>query len=194
MVKIHQWYDYKKKCAPYYIWGHGVFHNGEEKIAMATDGHAILISKPDYKEEYAGKVVDFNEQELNLSIPYPDYHRVVYQNKFPVDIDRERIKRLLKETKGAHDYLNRFAIKVVMYGPLSNPICLDPYLCKLLLTLPKEGKFYFRCANTSSSCERTLLEYISDDGNYKAYFTPNNHFELDEGGDFLVSYIYNPNL
>lgn len=50
-LKIYDWCC-KEEWRPNIM---GVYHDAENKVAVATDTHVLLVSKPDYNEANAGR-------------------------------------------------------------------------------------------------------------------------------------------
>lgn len=160
-VKIYDWTNPKE----YHACGRGVYHDAAKGVAVATETHVLLVSKPDYNANLAGKCIDKKGDVIDI----PQY--VLYESVIPqkdlveCEVNRERIAELLSEMR-AEKKINKdtdyFAFNI---SDKANPIYIRPAFCKLLLTLPAEGKFYFSDPN------RPLL-YKSDNGDYTAVIMP----------------------
>lgn len=163
-LKIYDWADVKGKQFRRNI--QGVFHDSEAEAAVATDLHAILVSKPDYVAENAGEVILKNGDKIEFDPgfqKFPAWRRVFYENRREFKVDREKVARMLTQER-ADKKLGKiyFAFNV---GTSTDPKYLCSANCKLLLTLPEDGKFYVSAGENS---EVLALQYESEDGNYKA--------------------------
>ena len=160
-VKIYDWTNPKER----YAYCGGAYHDSDNGVAVATDTHVLIVSKPDYNESLAGKCIDKKGDEVDI-VRYPAYERVIPANGLVErEINRERIAELLSEMraeKKVDKSVDYFAFNI---GDKDNPFSVAPKFCKLLLTLPAEGKFYF------SEPHRPLL-YKSDNGDYTAIIMP----------------------
>lgn len=65
----------------------GVYHDGENKVAVASDGKIMIISKNDYKEEHSGKIMDKYDKEIT------DCRFPKYRSAFPL-MDNARTMRI----------------------------------------------------------------------------------------------------
>lgn len=165
--KIYDWCDAKSV----YRYAKGVYHDSEAESAVATDTHALIISKNDYDPEHSGKCIDKKGDEVKSyhgdPLTYPNWRRVFYDNRREFKVDREKIAKMLTQER-ADKKLGKiyFAFNV---GTPEDTKYLSSANCKLLLTLPEDGKFYVSAGEFS---EKLALQYESTDGNYKALFMP----------------------
>ena len=58
-----------------------VFHDEERKVAVGTDAHVMYANPSEYDEKNAGKVVDKYGKEAEEHIKYPNWSKVVPQDK-----------------------------------------------------------------------------------------------------------------
>ena len=158
-VKIYDWVE-KEKLRPQLM---GVFHDADDQVAVATNTHVLIVSKVDYNEGYAGRIIDQKGDECEGR--YVNY-KCVFPKKegAELNVNREHIAEMLSEMRAERRVdksVDYFAFNI---GDKENPFYITPKNCKLLLTLPA-GKFYM------SSPTHYLL-YKSDDGNYTALISP----------------------
>lgn len=142
----------------------GVFHDAENKVAVATDTHVLLVSKPDYNEAHAGKIIDKNGDEIGLK--FVSYQRVFPKQLVDFAVDRDKIAEMLTKIKAERKIDKKVQYKALNVGTQEEPIYMSPSVCKLLLTLP-EGKFYKHATHITAP-----LTFESADGNYKALLMP----------------------
>lgn len=165
-VKIYDWVYEKGAIYPNM---QGVYHDPEEKMAVATDTKVLLASKVDFEEEHAGKTVDKKGDYVKGS--FPQWKRVFWKDLTPYKVNRDKIAEMLTKMR-----CERKIDKTVVYlafnigAETENPFYLTPEICKLLITLP-EGTFYI-INTTSGNPYESPLHYESADGNYKALMMP----------------------
>jgi len=58
-----------------------VFHDAEHKSAVGTDAHVMYANPAEYDEKYAGKVIDKYGKEAEEHIKYPNWSKVIPQDK-----------------------------------------------------------------------------------------------------------------
>lgn len=158
-VKIYDWVG-KDVYRPNLT---GVFHDADNKVAAATDTHVLLVSKVDYNEEYAGRIIDKKGDDCKGR--FPNYKCVIPKTEGKeIAVNREHIAELLSEMRAERKISKSVEYVAFNIGDKENPCYVAPKSCKLLLTLP-DGKFYFLDPS------RPLL-YKSDDGDYTALVMP----------------------
>lgn len=170
-VKIYDWVD-KEKYRPNLM---GVFHDAENKVAVATDTHALIVSKRDYVECEESHIVDKNGDEIQGR--YPDYKRVMPDTDeyLLYDVDRDKIKRILTEYRAERKLDKSIEYLAINIGSTDKPLYLAPENCKLLLQLP-DGDFFVSANDYNSRA----IAYESEDGNYRAIFMPKFYPERNE--------------
>lgn len=142
----------------------GVFHDAENKVAVATDTHVMIVSKADYIEDYAGRIIDKKGDDCKGR--FPDYKRVIPKSEGKeIAVNREHIASMLSEMRAERKIDKSIEYLAFNVGDKDTPCYIKPANCKLLLTLP-EGKFFY-----PGDPSRPLL-YKSDDGNYTALMMP----------------------
>ena len=171
-VKIYDWVG-KENYRPNLM---GVYHDAENKVAVATDTHALIVSKSDYVECEESHIVAKNGDEIRGR--YVDYKRVMPDTDecLLYDVDRDKIKRILTEYKAERKLDKSVEYLAINVGATDKPLYLTPGSCKLLLQLP-EGDFYV-CAGDDYVSRP--LSYESVDENYKAVFMPTYYPERNE--------------
>ena len=171
-VKIYDWVG-KDYCASQMC---GVYHDAENKVAVASDTHALITSKSDYVECEESHIVAKNGDEIRGR--YVDYKRVMPDTDecLLYDVDRDKIKRILTEYKAERKLDKSVEYLAINVGATDKPLYLTPGSCKLLLQLP-EGDFYV-CAGDDYVSRP--LSYESVDENYKAVFMPKYYPERNE--------------
>lgn len=162
-VKIYDWTG-KEQYRPNLM---GVFHDSENKVAVATDTHALIVSKSDYVECEESHIVAKNGDEIQGR--YPDYKRVMPDTDecLLYDVDRDKIKRILTKYKAERKLDKSVEYLAINVGSPDKPFYLTPENCKLLLQLP-DGDFFVN----ASGYNARPLSYESADENYKAIFMP----------------------
>ena len=171
-VKIYDWVG-KENYRPNLM---GVYHDAENKVAVASDTHALITSKSDYVECEESHIVAKNGDEIRGR--YVDYNRVMPDTDecLLYDVDRDKIKRILTEYKAERKLDKSVEYLAINVGSPDKPLYLTPESCKLLLQLP-EGDFYV-CAGDDYVSRP--LSYESVDENYKAVFMPMYYPERNE--------------
>ena len=171
-VKIYDWVG-KENYRPNLM---GVYHDAENKVAVASDTHAIIVSKSDYVECEESHIVAKNGDEIRGR--YVDYKRVMPDTDecLLYDVDRDKIKRILTEYKAERKIDKSVEYLAINVGSPDKPLYLTPGNCKLLLQLP-EGDFYV-CAGDDYVSRP--LSYESVEENYKAVFMPTYYPERNE--------------
>lgn len=158
-VKVYDWIDPKEP----YAYCNGVYHDADNGVAVATDTHVLLVSKPDYNANLAGKCIDKKGDAIKAR--YPDYMCVIPKNGLTErEVNLTRIAELLSEYRAEKKINKTIDYLAFNIGDKDNPFYVSPKFCKLLITLPA-GKFYF------SEPLRPLL-YKSDNGDYTAIVMP----------------------
>lgn len=157
----------------------GVYHDTENKVAVASDARVLIVSKTDYVECEESHIVAKNGDEI-LGL-YPDYRRVMPDTDdcLIFDVDTEKVRQLLIQYRAERKIDKSVEYAAINVGTKEKPMYLTPDNCKLLLQLP-EGDF-FVCADDYMS--RTL-SYESSDGNYKAIFMP-KYYPDNQGEDVM---------
>lgn len=170
-VKIYDWVS-KDNIRPVL---RGVFHDSENKVAVATDTHALIVSKSDYVECEESHIVAKNGDEIQDR--YPDYKRVMpdIDECLLFDIDRDKIKRILTEYSAERKLDKGVEYLAINVGSTDKPFYMSPDNCKLLLQLP-DGDFFVKDENYT----RYPIAYESEDGDYKAIFIPKHYPERNE--------------
>lgn len=170
-VKIYDWVS-KEQYRPNLM---GVYHDAENKVAVATDTHAVIVSKRDYIECEESHIVDKNGDEIKGR--YPDYKRVIPDTDeyLLYDVDREKVKRILTEYRAERKLDKSVEYLAINIGSTDKPFYLSPDNCKLLLQLP-EGDFFVSANDYNSRA----IAYESEDGDYKAVFMPKYYPECNE--------------
>ena len=171
-VKIYDWVG-KENYRPNLM---GVYHDAENKVAVASDTHALITSKSDYVECEESHIVAKNGDKIRGR--YVDYKRVMPDTDecLLYDVDRDKIKRILTEYKAERKLDKSVEYLAINVGATDKPLYLTPENCKLLLQLP-EGDFYV-CAGDDYVSRP--LSYESADENYKAVFMPTYYPERNE--------------
>lgn len=174
-VKIYDWTG-KEQYRPNLM---GVFHDSENKVAVATDTHALIVSKSDYVECEESHIVAKNGDEIQGK--YPDYKRVMPDTDecLLFDIDRDKIKRILTEYKAERKLDKSVEYNAINVGSPDKPFYLTPENCKLLLQLP-DGDFFIQANSQYGDYNARPLSYESADDNYKAIFMPTHYPERNE--------------
>lgn len=171
-VKIYDWVG-KENYRPNLM---GVYHDAENKVAVASDTHALITSKRDYVECEESHIVAKNGDEIRGR--YADYKRVMPDTDecLLYDVDRDKIKRILTEYKAERKLDKSVEYLAINVGSPDKPLYLTPENCKLLLQLP-DGDFYV-CAGDDYVSRP--LSYESADENYRAVFMPMYYPERNE--------------
>lgn len=170
-VKIYDWVS-KDGYRPQMC---GVFHDAENKVAVATNTHALIVSKRDYVECEESHIVDKNGDEIQGR--YPDYKRVMPDTDecLLYDVDREKVKRILTEYRAERKLDKSVEYLAINIGSPDKPLYLAPENCKPLLQLP-DGDFFVSANDYNSRA----IAYESEDGNYRAIFMPKFYPEHNE--------------
>lgn len=169
-VKIYDWV-YKENLRPIMT---GVFHDAENKVAVASNLHAVIVSKRDYVECKESHIVAKNGDEIKGR--YVDYKFVMPDTDeyLLYDVDRDKIKRILTEYRAERKLDKSVEYLAINVGATDKPLYLAPGNCKLLLQLP-DGDFFV----ASGDYAYRPMAYESEDGDYKAIFMP-LHSERNE--------------
>lgn len=170
-VTIYDWVG-KEQYRPTLM---GVFHDAMNKVAVATDTHALIVSKRDYVECVESHIVDKNGDDIHGR--YVDYKRVMPDTDeyLLYDVDRDKIKRILTEYRAERKLDKSVEYIAINVGATETPFYLSPENCKLLLQLP-EGDFFVASGDYTSR----PMAYESEDSDYKAIFMPLNYPERNE--------------
>lgn len=171
-VKIYDWVskdNYRTQMC-------GVYHDAENKVAVASDTRALITSKCDYVECEESHIVAKNGDEIRGR--YADYKRVMPDTDecLLYDVDRDKIKRILTEYRAERKLDKSVEYLAINVGSPDKPLYLMPENCKLLLQLP-DGDFYVFAGDDYVS---RPLSYESADDNYKAVFMPMYYPERNE--------------
>ena len=174
-VKIYDWV-FKDSYRPQMM---GVFHDSENKVAVATDTYALITSKRDYVECEESHIVAKNGDEIPGK--FLDYKRVMPDTDecLLFDIDRDKIKRILTEYKAERKLDKSVEYEAINVGSPDKPLYLTPDNCKLLLQLP-DGDFFIQANSQYGDYKSRPLSYESADENYKAVFMPKYYPERNE--------------
>lgn len=164
-VNIWNWTDPKE----YRTFCHGVFHDPDNGVAVATDTHVILTSKIDYDSERAGEI--HTKSGDKVKAVYPAYRRIFRKNNVTFEVNRERIAECLSKAKSERKLDKRVEYKAFNIGTGDKPFYLTPENCKLLLTLP-EGEFLVAPGERFDNYAIRPLQYKSNDGNLEAIIMP----------------------
>lgn len=172
-VKIYDWVS-KENYRPNLM---GVYHDAENKVAVATDTHALIVSKSDYVECEESHIVAKNGDEVHDK--FPNYKGVMPDTDecLLYDVDRDKIKRILTEYKAERKLDKSVEYLAINVGATDKPLYLTPDNCKLLLQLP-DGDFYVFAGD--DYYKSRPLSYESADENYKAVFMPTYYPERNE--------------
>ena len=170
-VKIYDWTG-KEQYRPNLM---GVYHDAENKVAVASDTRALITSKRDYVECEESHIVAKNGDEIRGR--YADYKRVMPDTDecLLFDVDRDKIKRILTEYRAERKLDKSVEYLAINIGSPDKPFYLTPGNCKLLLQLP-DGDFFVNANDYNSRA----IAYESEDGNYKAVFMPLYYPERNE--------------
>lgn len=170
-VKIYDWVA-KDNLRPQMC---GVFHDAENKVAVASNTRALIVSKRDYVECEESHIVAKNGDEIKVR--YADYKRVIpdIDECLLYDVDREKVKRILTEYRAERKLDKSVEYHAINIGSPDKPLYLTPDNCKLLLQLP-DGDFFVK--GEDYACRP--IAYESEDGDYKAIFMPLYYPERNE--------------
>ena len=170
-VKIYDWTG-KEQYRPNLM---GVYHDAENKVAVATDTHVLIVSKSDYVECEESHIVAKNGDEIRGK--YANYKSVMPDTDecLLYDVDRDKIKRILTEYRAERKLDKSVEYLAINIGSPDKPFYLTPGNCKLLLQLP-DGDFFVNANDYNSRA----IAYESEDGNYKAVFMPLYYPERNE--------------
>ena len=170
-VKIYDWVG-KENYRPNLM---GVYHDAENKVAVASDTHALITSKSDYVECEESHIVAKNGDEVHGK--FPNYKGIMPDTDecLLYDVDRDKIKRILTEYKAERKLDKSVEYLAINIGSPDKPYYLSPDNCKLLLQLP-DGDFFVNANDYNSR----MIAYESEDGNYKAVFMPTYFPERNE--------------
>ena len=163
-VSIYGWANDEVGCRPMFD---GVFHDAENKVAVASDTHVLIVSKPDYREFADGKSHIIAKAGSEIKGKYVPYQKVIPSDdgRKELIIDRDNIANMLTKARADKKADKDCVYKAFNIGTYDEPLYIDPKYCKLLLTLPIDGKFLVRDSISP-------IKYVSDDGNYTALFMP----------------------
>lgn len=170
-VKIYDWVA-KDNLRPQMC---GVLHDAENKVAVATDTHALIVSKRDYIECEESHIVDKNGDDIRGK--YPNYNSIMPDTDecLLFDVDRDKIQRILTEYRAERKLDKSVEYLAINIGSTEKPFYLAPSNCKLLLQLP-DGDFFIQGEDYISR----PVAYESEDGDYKAIFMPLYYPERNE--------------
>ena len=170
-VKIYDWVG-KENYRPNLM---GVYHDAENKVAVASDTHALITSKSDYVECEESHIVAKNGDEVHGK--FPNYKGIMPDTDecLLYDVDRDKIKRILTEYRAERKLDKSVEYLAINIGSPDKPYYLSPDNCKLLLQLP-DGDFFVNANDYNSR----MIAYESEDGNYKAVFMPMHFPERNE--------------
>ena len=170
-VKIYDWVG-KENYRPNLM---GVYHDAENKVAVASDTHALITSKSDYVECEESHIVAKNGDEVHGK--FPNYKGIMPDTDecLLYDVDRDKIKRILTEYRAERKLDKSVEYLAINIGSPDKPYYLSPDNCKLLLQLP-DGDFFVNANDYNSR----MIAYESEDGNYKAVFMPTYFPERNE--------------
>lgn len=82
----------------------GVWYDPTHKVAVASDGHILMVSKREFREECEGKCVHPDLSEVDLAVPYPNWQKVMPTyagrklSKLPT-MSVERMQEVIGEVK-----------------------------------------------------------------------------------------------
>lgn len=95
----------------------GIFYDAKNKVAVSTDGHVMFMSKKEYNEEYAGKIID--KKGCEVETKYPKYENAIpSKDIIPLKIkSSEQIRALIAKAK--LDYIMKYG-----YGTMDR-ICIQ---------------------------------------------------------------------
>lgn len=174
-VKIYDWVG-KENYRPQLM---GVYHDAENKVAVATDTHALIVSKSDYVECEESHIVAKNGDEIHGK--YANYKSVMPDTDecLLFDVDRDKIQRILTEYKAERKLDKSVEYLAINVGSPDKPFYLTPENCKLLLQLP-DGDFFIQANSQYGDYNALPLSYESADDNYKAIFMPMHYPERNE--------------
>lgn len=175
-VKIYDWVYKDDNLRPQMS---GVYHDCEGKVAVATDTHALIVSKSDYVECEESHIVAKNGDEIQGK--YPNYKCVMPDTDecLLYDVDRDKIKRILTEYRAERKLNKSVEYYAINIGSPDKPFYLTPENCKLLLQLP-DGDFFIQANSQYGDYNARPLSYESADENYKAVFMPTHYSERNE--------------
>lgn len=182
-VKIYDWV-YSDNIRPIM---QGVYHDVENKVAVATDTRLLIVSKPDYVEQEDGQSKVILKNGDVQKGRFPDYRRVFPKDVVEFNIDRAKIADMLARMKSERKIDKSVNYVAFNVGNIDAPMYIGVKLCKAMLTLPA-GKFY---VSNSDGFNTRPLSYKSDDGNYEALFMPIYPDMKYVGYDMIPSNLYN---
>lgn len=173
-VKMYDWVSKDDFCPAL----KGIYHDENSKVAVATDRNVLIVSKNDYNEECAGKIIDKKGDEVKTG-KYPNYKAVFPAKTVTFNVYRDKIAEMLSKIRAERKIEKTIEYAALNVGHADAPLYLTPRICKLLLTLP---------AGIFSEREQpgiySPLVYKSDDGNYEALLMP-MMIEAEIGQDML---------
>lgn len=141
----------------------GVYYDTECGVTVATDTYVMVVSKPDAEFDGQQRIMDKKGDVIKGK--YPLYNRVIPKTdgRIVLDVDYDKIADMLTKERSEKKLYGReyMAFNV---GNKEYPFYIKPKYCKLLLTLPMDGKFYY------SDDTYSPLLYVSED--YTALFMP----------------------
>lgn len=135
-VNLYHWTAKRrdKDYKPAYLFG--VYHDIKNKCAVASDAHIMVVSKSDYNESHAGKIISKAGEKINDV--FPDYGKVIPVAGDIIELDRKMIKNKVKQAKTHNKTtLSRTITGIEIY----KDICLSVDACIRLLTMPKDMIF-----------------------------------------------------
>lgn len=144
----------------------GVYYDTERKVAVATDTHVLLVSKPDYIEREKSEIISKNGDVIKGR--YPEYWRVIPRQERLTEraVNRDRLAELLTEVRADKKINKNVDYIALNMCDADSPFYVPLEYVRMLLTLPA-GRFYFPNVG-----EFAPMLYKSDDGNYTAIAMP----------------------
>lgn len=102
---------------------HCVYYDAVKKVAVATDGYKLFVSKKLYKEEFAGKMMMKNGTEI-ANHKYVKYELVFPRVLQPYYVNLESLSNAIAKAKeqGENECLIRL-----------DDVCFDPKFAELML-------------------------------------------------------------
>jgi hypothetical protein len=167
----------------------GVFYDCENKLAVATDTHVLIQSASrfippcDYalmSKDGKGYMVNKHGEFVRLS-QYARYEALLCEprEQIAVVIDYNKLAGKLKEVSAETKTTGRNALGINVTFNKQFKCYLPIKSCKLLLTLPKEGKYYIY-----QLCGTNTLRYVYED-DIKAIIAPLNVSDDEISSDVL---------
>lgn len=137
----------------------GIFHDNDREVAVATDSHSLIISKPDYVEHEGSVIIDSKGNEIQGV--FPNYAIVFNGEVSEVDfLQKHELKTLVNEHK----------LKSQEHTPLRIGTAEGEYIhitardLKRFLTLPLEGWGII----INGKVKKLIYGVINQDENYRA--------------------------